>query len=820
MTKRKITTKALTAFMLAFALFLTSFSMPVMADTNFTVTIDLDGGSMSGQTTFSVPAGDSLNDAGFTLGTPTRQGFSFEGWSGGFDESTPVNSNMTIIAQWQAYEVAQPLVTFNLNGGVVGGSPANQYRHVPHNQSINSASLTMPTPTKQGYTFNRWQITSGGSGTFTNTTTVTSNMTVVAQWTVIPPQTATVTFNLAGGNIGGSTAQVTRTATIGQSVGTGNMPPDPVRAGHTFNGWRANNQAFTPTTEITGATAVTAQWTPVQQVTITFTLAGGNIGGATANVTRTVNSGQSINTAPANIIMPNNPVRPGHTFNGWQANNQAFTASTVVTVNTIVTAQWTNNNQARITFDLDGGRIGNSYANQYRYVNRGQSINNTTNVSMPANPTRQGFTFVRWELSNGDAFTGATVVDNDIRVYAQWVSGDRFVVTFDLNNGRIGNSTTNPTRHVNRNQSINNTSNVSMPANPTRQGFTFNGWEMSNGNEFTGATTVNSNITVTAQWISGNQATITFNLAGGTIGTNNTNPTRVVTIGRSINNTTNVSMPANPTRQGFTFNGWEMANGDAFAASTVVNSNITVTAQWTNNNQATVTFNLNGGAIGTITANQTRDVPVGQTITNTTGVTMPPNPTRQGFVFNGWQMQGGTVFNANTVVNNSFTVTAQWTFTNAPTLAPLVTQIITLDEHGLITVGGTVVDLPADMGRFHINADGVSVLPARAVLSVLFGANPYDPHLFVWYADISTFVIDPQGHNIRIQVDNQTMFVGGMPRTIMSGTGDAAFPYAAYVDPRDSRMYAPVRAIAEAVGFTVEWNAATSTVTLIPPVVF
>ena len=47
MTKRKITTKALTAFMLAFTLFLTSFSMPMMADEPpvppelFTVTIDL-----------------------------------------------------------------------------------------------------------------------------------------------------------------------------------------------------------------------------------------------------------------------------------------------------------------------------------------------------------------------------------------------------------------------------------------------------------------------------------------------------------------------------------------------------------------------------------------------------------------------------------------------------------------------------------------------------------------------------------------------------------------------------------------------------------
>jgi len=891
-TKRKITTKALTAFMLAFALFLTSFSMPVMADTDFTVTIDLAGGSMSGQITFSVPAGDSLNDAGFTLGTPTRQGFIFDGWSGGFDADTPVTNNMTIVAQWLDDAPQNHTVVFNLNGGMIGGSTANQERHVPHNQSINSAGLSMPQPTKQGYTFNNWQITSAGSGVFNPTTTVTSNMTVVAQWTANQPTTVTVTFNpaqgtLSGGNnrtvnvnqtitaagvgmptatrpghtfvrwqmpngaeftattpiaenmtvtaiwavtitfnlnqgvIGNSPANVSRIVPSGQSIANTpgvSMPENPTRPGFTFDSWRANNADFHAGTIVTVATTVTAQWTAnLNQATVTFNLNGGHINNSTHDLERTVPVGQTINNA-TNVAMPSNPIRAGYTFGGWRlSNNNTFNGNSVVNSNITVTAHWTSGNQAVITFDLDGGRIGTSDVNPTRTVNRGQSINNASGVSMPQNPTRSGFTFVRWELSNGDIFTGATVVDNNTTVYAQWVSGDRFIVTFDLNNGRIGNNTINPFRAVNRNQSINNTSGVSMPANPTRQGFTFAGWELQNGNEFTGTTVVNAHITVTAQWVSGNQATITFNLAGGTIGNNNTNPTRVVTIGQNINNTANVSMPANPTRQGFTFAGWQLANGNPFTATTVVNSNITVTAQWTSGNQATVTFNLNGGAIGTITANQTRDIPIGQNIANTAGVTLPPDPTKQGFIFSGWQMANGQVFNVNTIVNNSFTVTAQWTFGNAQPPAPVVNQIITLDEHGVITSGGNVVNLAADMGRFHINADGVSVLPARAVLSVLFGANPYDPNLFIWYADISTFVIDPLGHNIRIQVNNQTMFVGGMPRTIMSGEGDAAFPYAAYVDPRDSRLYAPVRAIAESVGFTVEWNAETSTVTLVPP---
>ena len=817
MTKRKITTKALIAFMLAFTLFLTSFSMPVMADdppvqpAEYFVTVNLGNGNIGGDTgpitlgPFS--AGDTV---GGQLGTPFREGFNFTGWSDGFSSSTQINGNINISAIWEAIVVTPPPVTVTFQPGFAGGSTFTRTTAQGTTLGTNFPS----DPQRTGYTFVRWQIASSTTD-FHQNSIVNGDITVIAQWSA---NTATVTFNPAQGTISGGH---TRVVNVNQTLSNaGHTMPTATRTGHTFDRWQMpNGNAFNATTPVTGDMTVTAVWTTNNRARVNFNLNGGNINGNTQNPHTYVNIGGTINNTP-DASLPTQPTRTGYTFDGWRLNNAAFTGTTQVNNSITVIANWTSGNQATITFDLDGGTIGGSSANQTRIVNRGQSIQNAPGVNMPSAPTRQGFTFVRWELSDGTVFAANTVVDENTTVYAQWVSGDRLIVTFDLNNGRIGSGNSgliNPFRAVNRNQSINNTSGVSMPANPTRQGFTFNGWQMANGNEFTATTNVNANMTVTAQWVSGNQATVTFNLAGGTIGNNDTNPTRVVNIGQSINNTSGVSMPANPTRQGFTFAGWQMANNNPFTATTVVNSNITVTAQWTSGNQATVTFSLNGGAIGTITENQTRDIPIGQTIANTAGITLPPNPTRQGFVFNGWHMAGGVAFNANTVVNNSFTVTAQWTFPTAQNRAPLVNQVVTLNEHGVITLGGYVVNLPSDLGSFHINSNGVSVLPARAVLSVLFGADPHDPHLFVWYADISTFVIDPQGHNIRIQVDNQTMFVGGMPRTIMSGTGDAAFPYAAYVDPRDSRMYAPVRAIAEAVGFTVQWDAATSTVTLVPP---
>jgi len=791
--------------------------------TTVTVTFNLGGGTIDNSTanhSRTVNTGQSIT-AGNMPPNPVRPGFTFAGWNGwAFTGTTQVNSNITVTAHWTANPPAT--VTFSLAGGNMSGGAANLSRTVNQGQSINTAATTInmpPNPTRTGFTFNGWQITSGGSGAFNVNTVISSNITVTAQWTSAQ---ATVSFNLAGGSMSGGAANLSRTVNVGQSINASsvNMPPNPTRTGFTFNGWQitsGGSGTFNVNTIINSNLTVTAQWTSSNQATVTFNLAGGNISGSTTEQTRTVNIGQSINNA-SGVSMPANPTRSGYTFNRWEmSNGNTFTGTTTVNSNITVTAQWTSGNQATVTFNLAGGTIGNNTSNQTRTVNIGQSINNASGVSMPTNPTRQGFTFAGWEMSNGNTFTGTTVVNNSMTVTALWTSGNQATVTFNLGGGNINNSTSNQTRNANIGQSINNTSGVSMPQNPTRQGFTFAGWETTNGNTFTGTTIVNNSMTVTALWASNNQSIVTFNLGGGAINDCTSSQTRIVNNNQSINNTSSVSMPQNPTRQGFIFNGWEMANGNTFTGATTVNSNITVTAQWTSNQQATVTFNLGGGMIGNSTANQTRYVNTGQSINSTSGVSMPQNPTRQGFAFNGWQMTNGQEFNANTVINNSFTVTAQWVSVNVSTPAPLVNQVITLNDRGVITVGGNTISLPQDLGRFHINSNGVSVLPARAVLSVLFGADPYDPHLFIWHPDISTFAIDPQGHNIRIQVGNQTMHVGGAPRTILSGQGATAFPYAAYVDRSDSRLYVPVRAIAESVGFTVEWNAATSTVTLIPP---
>ena len=138
---------------------------------------------------------------------------------------------------------------------------------------------------------------------------------------------------------------------------------------------------------------------------------------------------------------------------------------------------------------------------------------------------------------------------------------------------------------------------------------------------------------------------------------------------------------------------------------------------------------------------------------------------------------------------------------------PIVSSPVTFQEDGVVIVGGVAQNFdPAVWGAFEVNNSGVGVLPARLAFAVLFeGADPYDVDLFQWEAPASRFVIDSTGHNIWFQTGNTTMGVRGGTHTIMSGTGAAAFPYAAYVNPVTERMMLPIRAFADALGLDVQF---------------
>ncbi len=104
-----------------------------------------------------------------------------------------------------------------------------------------------------------------------------------------------------------------------------------------------------------------------------------------------------------------------------------------------------------------------------------------------------------------------------------------------------------------------------QPADPTKEGYTFIGWY--NGeSEWNFETPVTADLTLTAKWQI-NRYTITFDTAGGS---------EVTPITQDYGTT--ITAPANPTKTGYTFAGW-----DKPIPATMPAGDMAITARWTEN---------------------------------------------------------------------------------------------------------------------------------------------------------------------------------------------------------------------------------------------
>ena len=158
-----------------------------------------------------------------------------------------------------------------------------------------------------------------------------------------------------------------------------------------------------------------------------------------------------------------------------------------------------------------------------------------------------GYTFGGWNKADGTAWDYASdkVTDN-ITLYAKWAA-NTYTITFDTAGGSEIAPITQDYGTV-----------ITAPEAPTREGYTFIGWDKE-----IPTTMPAENVTVTAKWVV-NQYTITFDTAGGSA---------VASITQDYG--TAIAAPADPTREGYTFIGWDKA-----IPTTMPAENITLKAKW------------------------------------------------------------------------------------------------------------------------------------------------------------------------------------------------------------------------------------------------
>ncbi len=341
-------------------------------------------------------------------------------------------------------------------------------------------------------------------------------------------------------------------------------PADPTKTGYTFGGWDKEIPATMPAENVT----LKAQW-DINKYTITFDTDGG---GEVAPIT------QDYNTA---VTAPADPTKTGYTFKGWSP----AVPATMPAEDLTITATW-EINKYTITFDTDGGSEVAPITQDY-----------DTTVIAPADPTKIGYTFTGWDVT-----VPGTMPAEDLTITATW-RVNKYTITFDSDGGSAVDAIT---------QDYN--TDVTAPADPTRTGYTFKGWDKD-----IPATMPAENVTLKAQW-QVNQYTITFCDADGT------------TVLRTVKQDygTTVDTTYKPSRTGYTFAGWDKA-----IPATMPAENITIIASW-NIVKYNIVYILDAKNDEYVETNHA-DNPTTYTVEDNIKL---KDPTKVGYTFTGWSPTG------------------------------------------------------------------------------------------------------------------------------------------------------------------------------------
>ena len=574
-----------------------SFLMPyapltltLTADKLYTVTLDTAGGDPIRPIQYTVES------EAFQLPTPVRTGYIFLGWTGeGITEpqktiEIPQGStgDRTYTANWQVIEYT--IITL-LEGGNAGSSQVYFYTV--------EQTVTLPTPTRTGYTFIGWT----GEGITTPQPNVTipkgstGDKRYIENWELTEYN---ITMDLNGGS---GQEKVVYTMTDEDFE-----LPTPTRHGYEFVGWTGEG-ITTPQTSViipkgsTGNRTYTANW---EIITYNIFLYKGD-GSEAETIHYTVET-------PDFALQP--PTRTGYEFLGWQRldgyapgeKQMNVTIPKGTTGDRTYTGCW-QAIEYTITLDTSGGNALDAIS--YAVT--------SSPITLPT-PVRTGYTFLGW-TGEGITTPQTSVIipkgsTGDKAYTANWQVIE-YTITLDTNGG----PNVSPIKYTVEDS-------FTLPY-PLRPGYEFAGWTL-DGSGMLPATTLiiyygtTGDLHYKAEWRLA-EYTITMNLDGGS------GQEKVV---YTITDE-DFELPT-PTRNGYEFVGWTGERITTPQTSVKIPKGSTGNKAYTANWKViryTITLVTNGGAVIASIRYTVED-----------SVTLPIPPERPGYEFAGWVLDGSGQF--------------------------------------------------------------------------------------------------------------------------------------------------------------------------------
>ncbi len=261
---------------------------------------------------------------------------------------------------------------------------------------------------------------------------------------------------------------------------------------------------------------------------------------------------------------------------------------------------------------------------------------------------RTGYAFAQWSDGKTDnpytmAVTGAVSLTAQTQI-------ETYTIDYELNGGALEAGKTNPATYTLETAAF-------RLEEPTRTGYTFAGWTGSNGT--TPQTDVGiaqgsiGNLYFEANWTANGYKILYTGVEGADV---STFPTKHV-FGKDT------AIP-NPTKTDYSFAGWKVngsaATRDLTLSGTAYTADITLEATWTAN-EFTITYSgVEGADVSTF--------PTKHVFGKDTAI---PNPTKTGYGFAGWKVNGSAAARDLTLSGTAYTadiaLEATWTKLTEPT---------------------------------------------------------------------------------------------------------------------------------------------------------